>query len=455
MAMIGEIATVVTAKVGQFVSGMTMATRKAKTFEDVIRGNVYRGMRKLRGMLFNVKTAVLSFGAAIGAVGLVRKATRLAAEAESMQVSYATFLKSMDKAQKTLRELDKFSKATPFQPVEVKEAGKQLLAFGFEAEKLMDYIRVIGDLAAGSQKPMNDFVDILGKVRASGVASMADVNRMADRGVPIYQNLAKAMDVAKEEVRDLVSTGKVGFPEMWKAVRMATEEGGLFAEAAEKLSKTTEGKLSTLRGNIDEIFKDVGTAILDGLDIKDLTEQFTDLAKTYKNDIVFATEDAIKGFATAIKYIASTFSKLQEGWTKLKIAGKYWDKYTEFTWDPQKNTERMARLDREIAALRRGATVRATRWASMDIASRTDRTAEDIQRMWAQQERREGLSANIEARRRMMETGREGAGRRTRREAEKAAKQRADQIKEQRKLREAFLEQDRAQQMRQLVIGHF
>lgn len=460
MAQIGEISTVVTAKTAPFSRGMSRAKNDAKGFSKTIRGRVTGSLRSLGRTLTSTKSMILGLGTAIGAAGLVRKSVKLAAEAESMRVSYATFLKSMDKAKETLKELDKYSAATPFQSGDVKEAGKQLLAFGFEAEKLMDYIKVIGNLAAGSQKPMNDFVDILGKVRASGVASMADVNRMADRGVPIYQNLAKAMDVAKEEVRGLVSTAKVGFPEMWKAVRMATEEGGLFAGAVENLSKTTLGKMSTLRDNVDKIFRDVGTAILEGLDIKSLSDKLTKTAKIYRQDIVDATVAGVEGLVSAVRGIGELTRKGKTFWDRLKLTGMSWkgwylrERMQDFAPGSEQRRAYQQRFfvnERSMNALRRNAEIQQAQRASAGLSAETDKRAARIQRSWE----RYNLPVNQATRQRMLETGPERAAQAERRRAKKAEEQRQAMIEEQRKTREAMAEQDRAAQMEQLIIGRF
>ena len=188
----------------------------------------------------------------MGAGGIVIKSLQLATAAEDMETAYATYLKSMTKAKATLAELQKYSAATPFEATEIKEAGKQLLAFGFDAEHLMTVIKVIGDLSAGSQKPMADFVDILGKIKASGVASMGDINRLADRGVPIFQELAKTMGVATSEVRTLVGASKVGFDDVWRSLNDVVSEGGLFEGAVAKMAETTTGKFSSLKDDIND-----------------------------------------------------------------------------------------------------------------------------------------------------------------------------------------------------------
>jgi len=318
MATIGELATLITARTAPFSKGLKTAGKDANSFASNIKnkvGGAFGGLNKMLGLTV---AGIASVGSAMAAGGLVLKAVKLASAAEDMETAYATYLKSMVKAKEVLKELQAYSGATPFEAMEIKEAGKQLLAFGFQASNLMTVIKVIGDLSAGSQKPMADFVDILGKVKASGVASMGDINRLADRGVPIFQELAKVMGAATSEVRTLVGTGKVGFEEVWEALNRVTKEGGLFEGAVAKMAETSSGKMSSLKDSIDSVFTDVGKAILDGLDVKSLTEKLTELVKTYKGDIVKATQAGVELIMAALERGPQWFNKIESAWQSLK-----------------------------------------------------------------------------------------------------------------------------------------
>jgi len=214
------------------------------------------------------KVAALAAGAvSIGSLGF---GLSLVAEAEQAEVAFTTMLGSVDLAKQKLGELKQFAASTPFQLGELRDSARQLLAFGVSADDLIPTMKTLGDLSAGTQKPIADFVDIFGKVKASGVASMGDINRLADRGVPVFQELAKVMGVSSEEVRGLVGSGKVGFTELKQVMENVVGAGGLFEDSMKKQSGTMSGLWSTLKDNVLFVIEDIAKALVDGFDIKGL-----------------------------------------------------------------------------------------------------------------------------------------------------------------------------------------
>ncbi len=216
------------------------------------------------------KVAALAAGAvSIGSLGF---GLSLVAEAEQAEVAFTTMLGSVDLAKQKLGELKQFAASTPFQLGELRDSARTLLAFGVSADDLLPTMKTLGDLAAGTQKPIADFVDIFGKVKATGIASMGDINRLADRGVPVYEELAKVMGVSTGELRTLIGTGKVGFTELKQVMENVVGAGGLFEDSMKKQSGTMAGLWSTLKDNVLFVIKDISQALVDGFDIKGLLD---------------------------------------------------------------------------------------------------------------------------------------------------------------------------------------
>jgi tape measure domain-containing protein len=319
MARVGVINIDLVARTGKLLKPLKDAQGKLTSFGNTVGKTVTRNVMGLTKAIAAAGAAAVGLGGALGTAGLLGISVKLAARAEQTNVAFTTFLKSGDKAKKLVADLRKFSDVTPFEPEEILEAGKQLLAFGFSADNITETLRVMGDAAAGSQKPIADFVDIMGKVKASGVASMGDVNRLADRGVPIFQALAKQMGIAESEVKKLVGTGKVGFPDMWAVMESVTSETGLFGGAMKNLSTTLGGLVSTLKGKVTAILEGIGTAIVEGLNFKQLTEEITELAEAYKDDIINATINAVKLFRKGMEAAKKAPNWLEERQASLDL----------------------------------------------------------------------------------------------------------------------------------------
>lgn len=236
-----------------FSRGLDQSQSRLGGFANFVRGGI-------AGVVVAIGAMAASATAGLG--------ISLVASAEQAEVAFTTMLGSAEQAKSMLGEIESFAASTPFQLQGLKESAQQLLAFGVAGGDVMPLMKTLGDLAAGTQKPIADFVDIFGKVKASGIAALGDVNRLADRGVPIYQALAKVMGKPQSSIRKLASTGKIGLGEIRAALESVVQEGGLFENAMQKQSQTLAGVWSTAKDNVLFIVQDLFTALLAGFDLK-------------------------------------------------------------------------------------------------------------------------------------------------------------------------------------------
>ena len=201
------------------------------------------------------RARLVKLGAAFTAVGIAGAfaaagVLKVSAQFEQTQIAFTTMLGSAEKADKLLRELADFAKRTPFTLPGVEKGARQLLAMGFEADELIPALGRIGDVIAGlglNQEGMDRMIFNLGQIKAQGRAMLIDVRQFAKAGVPIYEELAKAMGVTVEEIGDLVSAGKVGFPEIEQALINMTSEGGKFFNLMDAQSKTLVGQINNIK----------------------------------------------------------------------------------------------------------------------------------------------------------------------------------------------------------------
>ena len=161
-----------------------------------------------------------------------------------------------------MSEIDAFAASTPFQKMDIADAGRMLLAFNGNAETVTSELKMLGDIAAGTGQPLGQLAELYGKAKVQGRLFGEDINQLTGRGIPIIQALAKQFGVADSEVKKLVTEGKIGFPEMQAALSGMTGPGGKFAGMMEELSGTTAGKFSTLVDNVKLMGATIGTELL-------------------------------------------------------------------------------------------------------------------------------------------------------------------------------------------------
>jgi len=181
---------------------------------------------------------------------------------ETLTTEMTTMTGSAEKAADVMEQLQKFAATTPFQLEGIARSAKQLIAFGFEADKITDKLQAIGDVAAGSGAALGDVSLIFGQVSASGKLTGERMLQFQERAIPIGPALAKTMGIAEESVKDFVSKGKVDFATFEKAFKSLSKEGGIFYKSMIDKSETLAGVISTLKDNFSLFAGELGKKFL-------------------------------------------------------------------------------------------------------------------------------------------------------------------------------------------------
>jgi tape measure domain-containing protein len=181
-------------------------------------------------------------------------------QAERQQVSFETFFKSAEKAKQIRVDLLNFAAKTPFEVPEVIESAKTLAAKGFAYEDIIPTIKRLGEVAAGADKPLSQLLFVYGQIKDQGRVMGQDLNQLTNAGIAI-SDIAKALNISNDQVRQFVSDGKFGFAELQKVIISVTSEGGKFYGLMDKLGGTTAVKLS----NMNDVFTKVYANIYNGI----------------------------------------------------------------------------------------------------------------------------------------------------------------------------------------------
>lgn len=179
-------------------------------------------------------------------------------EFQKLEVAFQTMLGSKAQADALMQQLIQTAATTPFGMTDIAGSAKQLLAYGLEAEKVNETLIRLGDIAAGLSIPINDLAYLYGTTMVQGRLYTQDLNQFLGRGIPLADELAAQLGVTKAEVKGLVEEGKVGFPQVQKAIENLTGEGSKFGGLMEAQSKTISGQLSNLEDSIEQMFNELG-----------------------------------------------------------------------------------------------------------------------------------------------------------------------------------------------------
>jgi len=189
---------------------------------------------------------------------LVNGIIKVRGEFQQLEIAFGTMLQSKEKADRLMSEAVQLAATTPFGLQDVASGAKQLLAYGFAAEDITDNITRLGNIASGVGSQLNDLIYLYGTLKASGRVTQMDINQFAGRGIPIYEALSKVLGVATDKVREMVSAGQVGFPQIEKAFKNLTDNGGMFYNLMAEQSKSLTGQIANLQDNISLMFNEIG-----------------------------------------------------------------------------------------------------------------------------------------------------------------------------------------------------
>ena len=245
----------------------------AAFFDDSeLRAGAQRAQAELRGIGTAAEAEVLKMDGLMGklaasAAGLfavdkikdfVSQLSLVRGEYQQLEVAFETMLGSKSKADALMGQLIDTAAKTPFEMSEVAEASKMLLAYGMEGNKVNETLIRLGDIAAGLSMPLKDLAFLYGTTMVQGRLYTQDLNQFLGRGIPLADELAKQFGKNKSEVKKLVEEGKIGFPEVQKAIEALTGEGSKFGGLMDKQSKTIKGQLSNIEDAWEQMMNEIG-----------------------------------------------------------------------------------------------------------------------------------------------------------------------------------------------------
>lgn len=244
------------------------------------------------GMALVSAGAAAATAAAASTANLFGRGLKLAIDYEQLETGLEVMLGSADEAKRVLKDLSDFAERTPFRLDALGDATRTLVGARVATSELLPTLQMLGDAASGMNVPIETTAQLYAKAKRNVTLYMDDVQQLADRGFPIMEELAKQFGVSESEVRKLVESGRVGFPNLERAMRSVTGAGGLFHNMMDKQSKSLGGMLGTLQDAMDTANRKLGEGFAKGLRLGDVTGGATQFFKDLEK-IAFDAGEAI------------------------------------------------------------------------------------------------------------------------------------------------------------------
>lgn len=230
-----------------------------KQFESLTEKTKEEGKKQAEVWQNLVKGATAYFTLQ-GASAFIKQVVAVRSQFQQLEISFGTMLKSKEKANALMAQMTDLAAKTPFGLEEVSEGAKRLLAFQVPAEEVTETLRRMGDVASGLGVPMGQLIHVYGQVKAQGKLMTNDLYQFMNAGIPIIAELSKVVGKSETEIKDMVSAGKIGFPEVQAVIKNMTNEGGLFFNLMAEQSKSLGGQISNLGDSFDQMLNEIGKA---------------------------------------------------------------------------------------------------------------------------------------------------------------------------------------------------
>ena len=254
----GALAFRATLDIDDFNVSAEAMERSIKKASDSAMSDTEALEQQIMGFAQRGATYITSYLVGQGMQSLLQSIISTRGQFQQLEIAFNTMLGSTEKAQALMAQLTNTAAKTPFDLNSIASGAKQMLAFSSSVQSVVDEIVMLGNVASGVSAPLNDIIYLYGTLRSQGRAYTVDIRQFAGRGIPIYEELEKVMQVNRQELNKLIEEGKVGFPQVEQAFKNMTSEGGLYFNLMQEQSKSLTGMISNLGDAWDMALNKIG-----------------------------------------------------------------------------------------------------------------------------------------------------------------------------------------------------
>lgn len=281
-------------------------------------------------------------GLTLGAIGLgfaFKKAVDEAGNFEAISTSFIPMFNSINQGAKEASQftaaLNKEAIDTAYTFQGLADAAKRLFPnLGGDTKQTLKVLRWFEDAAGGNTEKLDQMSRGYTKGLLRGKFDMRSLNMIAEAGVPIYQELSKAMFGTKDAVAKVFSAsrkGQIDVKHINKAFETMTTKGGLFYKSAALYATTFPGMMDVLGESINNVFREIGNALLPAMmELSPMVFELVESAKQWAiaNKELIKTEFKafLTGVVDAFKWIYNNWSSIVMGvkmflgvWAGLKV----------------------------------------------------------------------------------------------------------------------------------------
>jgi tape measure domain-containing protein len=262
------------AEVDQFRRDMAAASQALQGVGDRAQGVGDRASRSLSSMAQNARdngeawssvgAGMLTVGGAITGVGLAAAKTGIQYNTlqQTSRAALTTLTGSAKDANAQMDKLDDFARTSPFAKDVFIRAQQQMLGFGIESRKVIQYLDAIQNAVAatgGSNQDIAELTRIFSQVQASAKITATDLMQFGQRGIDAATLIGSQMGKTGAQIRQDITAGTLD-------AQVALD--ALAAGMSERFEGASANVKDTFVGSMDRIkaaWRDLSSELVGGL----------------------------------------------------------------------------------------------------------------------------------------------------------------------------------------------
>lgn len=175
-----------------------------------------------------------------------------------------------------------------------------------QGDQMKQALRGVSGVAAMTSSDYSDIARIFTTVAGNGRLMGEQLNQISSRGINAAATLASKLNVTEEEVRDLVSKGKIDFATFAEAMDEA------FGEHATEANKTFQGSLANIKAALSKLGEKFAAPLMENMipvfnGIRNLFSNFKDqvdpIVDVWKNVLSTLSPAVTEFFETLASYV--------------------------------------------------------------------------------------------------------------------------------------------------------
>lgn len=261
-------------------------------------------LTKIKNTLFSIKSLVAAVTAGFAVKQTILDPINLADAYSGTRIGFSTLL-GAERGQQMMNDMDEFAKKTPFKTSGVIDNAQKMMAYGWDAERILTDMETIGNAAAATGKMDEGLASIvyaLSEIRSKGKLSTQELNQLASAGIKAKAYLAEGLgygtdDAGLQKLAEDLEDGAIGANQAIELILEGMKEfDGMMDSMA---NETVEG----LKSQIEDAFE-INIARKWGQGLQDGAKR----GLGYVVNLLDSAEDSLSAFGDTLYDVGKTLS---------------------------------------------------------------------------------------------------------------------------------------------------